>query len=157
MTEALPLSIRLSTLFLVALLISCSIASMPTLELQKEQIRRHDLQLWRLTPEAFLEAWGPPAYVHEGSMQFYPQSDGQYVPSFRVPLGEVPKNWDSTVVTGFGRFFAYPEQGELVGFFENRLAYREAMPGDQVHALGKAWAHERKFRTTIETEALSPR
>jgi hypothetical protein len=157
MPEESPLSIRPTVFLLVALLIGCSLAAMPNLEIQKEQIRRHDLQLWKLTPEAFFEAWGPPAYVHEGSTQFYPQVDGQYVPSFRVPLGEVPKNWDSTVVTGLGRFFAYPEQGELLGFFDNRLAYREPMSGPQVHALGKAWAREQKFRTTIESDMVRPR
>lgn len=127
-----------------------------SLEVQKEHIQRHDFPVGQLTPDAFLQAWGNPPYLYEGTTRFFP-ANGQYVPHFRVPLGEAPENWDSSVISGFGRFFAYPEQGELLGFLDDRLVYREAMPAPQVHAIGKAWANERKFRTTIETDTAKPR
>ena len=127
------------------------------LEEQKRHIRANDLPLKRLTPQAFLDVWGAPTYQYESDAQFYPVADGQYVPSFRVPAGEVPRNWNASIVSGTGRFLAYPDRGELLGFLANRLVYRERLPAAQLHSLGATWAREDKLRTSIERDLLKPR
>jgi hypothetical protein len=144
----------LPLLFVVLILSGCG--GIP-LEVQQRHIRDNDLQLRVLTSEAFLATWGAPTYQYEGLVHFYPVDDGQYVPSFLVPTGEAPENWDSTVLSGVGLFFVYAEQGQLLGFLDNRLVFRGPLPAADVHALGKAWAKEMKFRTRTEAEYLQRR
>jgi hypothetical protein len=143
-------------LSLVSLLSLAGCGSL-SFEEQQRRIREHTLQLRVLTAEAFLTTWGPPTYHYDGLVQFYPLHDGQLVPSFLVPTGEAPKNWDSTIVSGVGRFLAYADRGEVLGFLDNRLVYFAQVPSAHVHALGKAWASELKFRTRTETEFLQGR
>jgi hypothetical protein len=150
---------RLPRRLLLLLLVVLTLAGCRSVSLEEQQqyIRNNDLQLRVLTSEAFLATWGTPTYQYEGLVQFYPLDDGQYVPSFLVPTGEAPENWDSTVLSGIGLFFAYAEQGRLLGFLDNRLVYRGHVPAAHVHALGKAWATEMKFRTRTEAEYLQRR
>jgi hypothetical protein len=152
-----PIASVLFGITAVALLLITACSGMPTLEEQKTHILNRNFQLDLLSPEAFVEAWGAAPYQYQATMQFFPLRNGQYMPHFRVPLGEAPAGWDSTVVFGPSLFFAYPEQGELIGFMDDRLVYREVVPAAELHALGKSWANERKFKTTIETGTAKPR
>lgn len=149
--------ILLGALLVGTILLPAGCSRMPPIEEQQARILNRDLQLDMLTPEAFLATWGKPRYQYEANMQFFPLQNGQHVPRFRVPLGEAPAGWNSTVVFGPSQFFAYPEHGELLGFMDGRLIYREVVSAKDLHALGKAWADEQKFKTTIETDATKPR
>jgi hypothetical protein len=146
-----------STRVTLAMLLLFGGCAGPSLEEQKRQIQNQNLQLRLLTSEAFLGTWGHPTYQYEALVQFYPLNDGQLVPSFLVPTGEAPPNWDSTILSGVGRFFAYADQGEVLGFLDNRLVYRAHVLSADVHRLGKVWAAELKFRTRTEAEFLQRR
>ena len=125
--------------------------TLPPLEEQKAQIQQDRIQLQSVGPRAFLETWGAPAYMHRERMQFYPVKSGNFVPRFRLPTGEVPNGWDSTIVSEESIFFGYPDRGELLGFISDRLIYREAVPAEEVHAIGKMWKRDALFKTRLET------
>jgi hypothetical protein len=144
----------ISSSSLALLLLACTSVS---LEQQQQQIRDQKFQFGVLSSEAFLSIWGPPTYQHEALVQFYPLHSGQLVPSFLVPTGEAPADWDSTMVSEVGRFFAYADRGELLGFVSNRLVYRGRVRPEEVHRVGKVWANELKFRTGTEAEFLQRR
>lgn len=55
--------------------------------------------------------------------------------------------------SGDALFLAYPDHGWLVVFFEERLVYSEVLTADQLHALGRSWKHEEKFRSRFEAPA----
>jgi hypothetical protein len=129
---------------------------LPPLEEQKVQIQQDQVRLHAQSTQAFLETWGKPTYVQHENMQFYPVKNGNYVPRFRVPTGEVPRDWDSTIVSEDAYFFGYAERGELLGFVNDRLVYRETVPTEEVHAVAKMWKRESLFKTRMETELLSP-
>ena len=63
----------------------------------------------------------------------------------------VPNGWDSTIVSEESIFFGYPDRGELLGFISDRLIYREAVPAEEVHAIGKMWKRDALFKTRLET------
>jgi hypothetical protein len=149
--------LRYGGLPLLVSLLSLAGCGAVSMEEQQWHIRHQNLQLHVLTVEAFLTTWGPPTYQYEGPVQFYPLNNGQLVPSFLVPTGEAPKDWDSTILSGIGRFLAYAGQGEVLGFLDNRLVYHSHQPSANVRALGKAWANELKFRTRLEAEFLQRR
>jgi hypothetical protein len=121
-----------------------------SLEEQKARIMNGDVQFRVLSSRAFLETWGHPTYRHYERMQFYPIKGGNYVPRFRVPTGEHPPGWTSTVVSEPALFFGYADRGELLGFINDRLVYRERMPAEQVHAVGNVWKRESLFKTRLE-------
>lgn len=130
---------------------ACSCSSLPPLDEQASHVLNHDIQLDKLTSEAFWRAWGPPTYEHRQRTQFYPVKNGNLIPQFRVPLGEPPDDWQSAIVLSeMGYFMAYAERGELLGFIEDRLVFHEQAPADEIHAVGKAWANQRMFRTRLE-------
>lgn len=129
---------------------ACSCSALPPLQEQTSHVLNHDIQLNRLTSEAFRQAWGPPTYEHRQRTQFYPVKSGNLIPQFRVPLGEAPDEWQASIVSQEGYFLAYAERGELLGFIEDRLVFHEQVPPDEVHAIGKAWANQRLFRTRLE-------
>ena len=54
---------------------------------------------------------------------------------------------------GEALFLAYPDHGWLVVFCEERLVYSEALTSAELHALGRSWKHEEKFRTRFEAPA----
>jgi hypothetical protein len=128
----------------------------PTIDEQKSHILSGDLRTRTLTTRAFLETWGNPTYQVRERMQFYPVKNGNYVPRFRVPIGEAPADWDSTVVTGDSLFFGYADRGELLGFINDRLVYSEAMSAEEVHAIGNMWKRESLFKTPMEKGLPSP-
>ena len=122
------------------------------LEEQKSHIRKHSLPFQVLSMQAFLETWGKPTYVHQETTQFYPVKSGNYVPRFRAPLGEPPAGWDASVVSEPAVFLGYTDRGELLGFIDNRLVYREQLTASQIHEIGKNWQHEAIFKTGLETD-----
>ncbi|MDH4188448.1 MAG: hypothetical protein OEV08_15790 [Nitrospira sp.] len=133
-----------------AISMSFGCAEMPSLEVQEYHVRANKLLLHELTPPAFVRAWGPPTYQHAEFMQFFVMKDDSYIPRSRLAIGEPPRGWEVRIEAGDGLFLAYPEHGWLVVFFEERLVYREALTSAELHALGRNWQHEDKFRTRLE-------
>lgn len=138
--------------------LSCS--GMPSLEEQERHVRANELVLHQITPRAFVGAWGAPTYQHTEFMQFFGMKDGSLIPRSRVESGEPPRGWEGQYDAGDSLFLAYPDHGWLVVFFEQRLVdreallvYREALTAAQLHALGRSWQHEDKFRTRFEVPA----
>jgi hypothetical protein len=125
----------------------------PTLEEQRAQIRDNKITFKGLTMEAFLEAWGKPTYQHRELTVFYLMDDGNRIPRFRVPVGEAPAGWTAGVMAADAVFFGYADRGELLGFVDSRLVYRQQVPAEEIHAAGKQWAHEQRFKTRLEKPA----
>ena len=131
--------------------LSCS--GMPPLEVQEEHVRNNRLLLHQLTPPAFVGAWGAPTYQHVEFMQFFGMKDDSLIPRSRLASGEPPRGWEVRIEAGDALFLAYPDRGWLVVFFEERLVYREALTAAELHALGRSWKHEEKFRSRFEVPA----
>ena len=143
-----------ATVFVVAAIgsiLSCS--GMPALEEQERHVRNNELVLHQLTPPAFVGAWGTPTYQHAEFMQFFGMKDDALIPRSRLAIGEPPRGWEVRIESGDALFLAYPDHGWLVVFFEERLVYREALTAAQLHALGRSWQHEDKFRSRFEVPA----
>jgi len=140
---------------LMMLVSACGAFVLPSLEEQKARIQRDEIRFHTLTSAAFLDTWGIPTYEHQEQMQFFPVESGNFIPRFRTPPGEPPPGWDSTVVSGEARFLGYADRGELLGFLEDRLVYREQLPSETIHAIGKLWKREELFKTRVEREPLS--
>jgi hypothetical protein len=49
-------------------------------------------------------------------------------------------------------FLAYPDRGWLIVFLDEVFVYREELSAEKLHEIGRAWAHEDKFRTKIEVQ-----
>ena len=137
--------------FAIGSVLSCS--GMPPLEEQERHVRDNELVLHQLTPRAFVGAWGAPTYQHAEFMQFFGMKDGSLIPRSRLPSGEPPRGWEVRIESGDALFLAYPDHGWLVVFFEERLVYREALTAAELHALGRSWQHEDKFRSRFEVPA----
>ncbi|MBA2251488.1 MAG: hypothetical protein H0W13_02100 [Nitrospirales bacterium] len=149
---------RVGSLFLLAAILLLLEGCAVPLEEQKAHIRKNSLPFQVLTTQAFLETWGKPTYVHQENTQFYPVKTGNYVPRFRAPLGEAPPGWDASVVSEPAVFLAYVDRGELLGFIDDHLVYREQMTASQIHEIGKNWRHEAIFKTRLETDlSASPK
>jgi hypothetical protein len=136
--------------------IALSVLALPacsglTLEEQKTQIQSGKIHFEGLTVQAFLETWGKPAYTHRERMQFYTLDNGNSMPRFRTPMGEPPQEWSTAIISEDSIFLGYPERGELLGFAGDRLIYREQVPAAEIHAIAKAWAHEDRFKTRLES------
>lgn len=138
-------------LVLAAMFLSVTACSGPTLEEQKAQIRDNKIHFEGLTVQAFLDTWGKPAYTHRERMQFYTLDNGNSLPRFRVPMGEVPQGWSTAIISEDSTFFGYPDRGELLGFADGQLVYREQVPAAEIHTIGKMWAREDMFKTRLET------
>ena len=134
---------------------ACGSVILPSLDEQKARIQRDEIRLHTLTSAAFLQTWGLPTYEHQELMQFFPVENGNFIPLFRTPTGEPPPGWDSTVASGEARFLGYADRGELLGFLEDRLVYREHLSSEKIHAIGKVWKEEALFKTRVEKEPLS--
>jgi hypothetical protein len=124
--------------------------SLPTLAEQEQHIRDNDLLLHKLTPRAFVGAWGMPTYQRTEFMQFFVMKDGALYPRSRMAIGEAPRGWEAGIEAGEGLFLAYPDRGWLVVFFDEKLVYKEALTAAQLHALGREWKNEDKFRSKLE-------
>lgn len=146
---------RRAVLLACLLLSACSylplsVRPMPPLEEQKAHIQKNELLGQVLAPQAFLQTWGKPAYAHAEQTQFFPSGDGNWVPRFRLQLGQAPPGWDATVRYGDGLFLIYPDRGELLGFLDGRLVSREKLAADHLHAIGKVWRQEDMYQSGME-------
>jgi hypothetical protein len=162
MTRSAP---HLDALLLVALLsplvAACSqtmphLQLLPPLQEQKAHLRNGQVLVYLVTSQAVLDVWGPPTYKHHEYTRFFTLENGGYIPFFRVPLGEAPAGWDNGVIPGEADFLAYADRGELLGFLSERLVYREPMSADGIHAVGKMWEKESRFKTDIEKNLSTP-
>ncbi len=129
----------------------------PSMDVQKAHIKNNELIGQVLTPEAFVQAWGTPTYEHGEQAQFLPADNGNWVPSFRIPLGQAPAGWDATIRTGDGYFMIYVERGELLGFLDRRLVSREKLGAEPLHAIGKVWKQEDIYKTGLEKSLTVPK
>jgi len=126
---------------------------MPSLPEQEQLVRNNDLVLHKLTPRAFVGAWGMPTYQRAEFMQFFGMKDGSLIPRSRMAIGESPRGWEVGIEAGDSLFLAYPDRGWLVVFFEEKLVYKEALTAEKLHSLGRSWKHEDQFRSRIEVPA----
>jgi hypothetical protein len=136
-------------LVLTDLLAGCN--SMPPLVEQEQHIHENELTLHKLTSRAFVGAWGMPEYQRAEFMQFFVMKDGSLMPRSRLALGEPPRGWEAGIEAGESLSLVYPDRGWLLVFFEEKLVYKEALTAEKLHALGRSWQHEDKFRSRLET------
>lgn len=127
---------------------ACS--SLPSPLEQERLVAQGELRLHHISSRPVLAAWGAPSYSALQRCQFFPLSTGNWLPNFRVKLGEFPPDWDLSTIVGDGLFLAYADRGEVLGFYEDRLVYREQLSADHIHALGKQWQREALFKTRLE-------
>jgi hypothetical protein len=73
------------------------------------------------------------------------------MPRFRVPLGEPPQGWTTVIIYDDSLFYGYADRGELLGFAEGHLVYREQLPAAEIHSIGKAWAKDDQFKSRLES------
>jgi len=123
---------------------------------QERLIERNTLLIRQLTAPAFVNVWGKPTYHHTEFTQFFVMRDGSMVPRSRVPLGEAPAGWETGAEVDEGVFLAYPDRRWLLVFVDEVLVYREELSSEQLHAVGKAWEHEERFRTRLDHALTSP-
>ena len=135
--------------------ISCS--ELPPIDEQAEHVRNNELVLNQLTPRAFVRAWGKPAYQRSEFMHFFGMKDGSKVPQSRLAIGESPKGWEADFEVGEGLSLIYPDQGWLVVFLDNRLVYRESLPADKLHSMGREWKKEEQFKPRMDMPSGPPR
>jgi hypothetical protein len=147
------MSARRSRLPVIASCLMALLACAPTLGEQKAQILANKITFDGLTMEAFLDTWGKPTYQYRELTVFYLMDDGNRIPRFRVPVGEPPAGWSTGAMAAEAVFFGYADRGELLGFVDGRLVYRQHVPAEEVHAAGKMWAHEQRFKTPLESPA----
>ena len=119
---------------------------------QEQKIRKNDLVLRKLEPRAFVRAWGMPTYQRMEFMPFFGMKDGSLVPRSRLPVGASPPGWEAGVDAGEALLLAYPDRGWLIVFLDEVFVYREELSPEKLHEIGRAWAHEDKFRTKIEVQ-----
>ena len=141
---------RAGTVWLLGLLILSACSVVPSMEEQRRLVAQGNLRHQQITSRAVLTEWGPPSYTALKATQFFPLTTGNWIPDFRVRVGEYPKEWDLSTIYGDGLFVAYADREELLGFYENRLVYRERLPREEIHALGKQWQREGLFKTRLE-------
>lgn len=151
-------ALRVATrMLMMTVLLSCVVAMLacagPTLEEQKAQILDNKITFKGLTMQAFLDTWGKPTYRHRELTVFYLMDDGNSIPRFRVQMGEAPEGWTAGAMAAEGVFFGYADRGELLGFVDDRLVYRQQVSAEEIHAAGKQWAHEQRFKSRLETPA----
>jgi hypothetical protein len=119
---------------------------------QEQKIRNNDLMLRKLEPRAFVRTWGMPTYQRMEFMPFFGMKDGSLVPRSRLPVGASPPGWEAGVDAGEALFLVYPDRGWLIVFLDEVFVYREELSAEKLHEIGRAWAHEDKFRTKIEVQ-----
>ncbi len=128
----------------------CGCSALPSPAEQERLVARGELPLHQISSRPVLSGWGAPSYSSLQRCQFFPLTTGSWMPSFRVKLGEFPQDWDLSTIIGDGLFLAYADREEVLGFYDDRLVYREQLPADQIHALGKQWQREAQFKTRLE-------
>ena len=144
-------SLLRSCVVLITLMLLSACSGLPPLAEQEQHVRNNELLLHQLTPRAFVGAWGMPTYQRTEFMQFFGMKDGSLIPRSRVAIGTAPRGWETGLEAGEGLFLAYPDRGWLVVFYEEKLVYKEALSAAELHALGRSWQHEDRFRSKLET------
>ena len=137
---------------LAGLCVMAGCIGMPSLAEQERKIRNNELTFRKLEPRAFVRAWGTPTYQRMEFMPFFGLKDGSMVPRSRLEVGESPPGWEASIDAGEALFLAYPDRGWLVVFMDEVFVYREELSADKLHEIGRAWAHEDKFRPNIEQQ-----
>jgi hypothetical protein len=135
-------------LFWVLVMIGCQ--SMPPLGEQERLVQNRQLTLQQISPKAVVNVWGKPVYHHSEFTHFFVMPDKTMIPRSRIAVGEAPDGWEAGFDAGEAVFLGYPEQGWLLVFFDDRLVYREELKADKVHALGKTWEYEDRFKTRLD-------
>ena len=125
--------------------------SIPLAE-QERRIKNNDFPIRKLEPRAFVRAWRIPSRHQTHLGRWFGIKDGSLVPRSRLAVGAAPPGWEAAIDAGDALFLAYPDRGWLVVFMDEIFVYREELTADQLHELGRAWAHEDKFRTKIELQ-----
>ena len=123
---------------------------LPTLEQQELLVRANNLMLEHVTTRAVVNVWGKPPHHHSEFTPFFVMPDRSMIPRSRVDTGEPPKGWESMVDAGEGVFFAYPDRGWLLVFFDELLVYKEELKPEKMQALVNAWAYEDRFKTRLD-------
>jgi len=139
---------------LVCVLLMAGCQSLPPLGEQERLVQNKQLTVQQISPKAFVNVWGKPVYHHSEFTQFFVMPDKSMIPRSRVPIGEAPEGWEASFEAGEGVFLGYPEQGWVLVFLDDRLVYREELKADKVHALGKTWQFEDRFKTSLEGAPL---
>jgi len=134
----------------VCVFLALGCARIPPMERQERMIQENKILVHQLTAPAFVHAWGQPSYHHSEYSSFFVLPDRTMVPRSRVPLGESPEGWESGADADEAVFFAYPDRGWLLVFVEEKLVYREELKADKLHALGKSWEYEDRFKTRLD-------
>jgi hypothetical protein len=60
------------------------------------------------------------------------------------------------MISDVAEFWIYPERGEVLGFVDDRLIYREQLATQRLHKLAKQWRYEQQFKTRLETPVPAP-
>ena len=131
------------------------IRPLPPAEEQRANFQKGEFKTWMLSTSVFLEMWGPPTFEHRQTTTFFVvENNGavNYVPNFRVPLGETPPGWIHQMIHKEGRFFAYERREEMIGFVEDRFVYRERMSAEDMEKLRKHWEYEARFQLDLEKQ-----
>ena len=136
--------------FLLGLIGVGGCKELPTLEQQELLVRADNLVLEQITTRAVVNVWGKPPHLHSEFTPFFVMPDRSMIPRSRVALGEAPKGWDAEVHAGEGVFFAYPDRGWLLVFFDEQLVYKEELKPEQMQALVEGWAYEDRFKTRLD-------
>lgn len=142
--------------WIVLLWVTCqSCSGLPPIDEQRRLIAAGGLPIHKVSRQAVLFEWGAPTYQTAQRTQFFVLSDGSWMPHFRVKVGESPPNWDLSTVFGEGIFLAYDERKIVLGFYQERLLYRESMGRGDIQALGKLWQREAIFKSRLESPKSS--
>jgi hypothetical protein len=128
--------------------------SAPTLDQQERLVREGNLVLEHVTTRAVVNVWGEPPHHRSEFTHFFVMPDFTLIPSARVPVGETPRGWNAGVFAGEGVYFAYPDRGWLLVFFDEHLVYKEELKAEQMQTLVKAWAYEDRFKTRLDGTPL---
>ena len=139
---------------LVCVLAMAGCQSMPPLGEQERLVQNKQLTVQQISPKAVVNVWGKPVYHHSEFTQFFVMPDKSMIPRSRVPIGEAPEGWEASFEAGEGVFLGYPEQGWVLVFLDDRLVYQEELKADKVHALGKTWQFDDRFKTSLEGAPL---
>jgi hypothetical protein len=139
-----------SCCILLAFVALAGCKSMPTLEQQERLVRENNLVLDHVTVRAVVNVWGEPPHYRSKFTQFFVMSDLSMIPSSRVAAGETPKGWSAGVYAGEGVYFAYPDRGWLLVFYDDRLVYKEELKADGMRTLIHSWAYEDRFKTKLD-------
>lgn len=139
---------------LLGMLLVTGCQSLPPLGEQERLVQKKQFAVQQISPKAVVNVWGKPVYHHSEFTQFFVMPDKRMIPRSRVAIGEAPEGWEASFEAGEGVFLGYPDQGWMFVFLDDQLVYWEELKSDKVHALGKSWEFEDRFKTSLEGTPL---